>query len=383
MFRRSLLSIHNSPLRRPTSPATAPYNGFLRNPALWNSSTPFSRWRAASNRPYQYQYHPQSPPVHVIREGPSRLARFARSVLWAFLFLTLGTYAASRYMVGAYFRQARVKLDSAPDVELAHDILDQIDRHPAVQALKADPEFEEVLPLATTPEITKAIQTGKDPRLVHHLVYTALRGSRGVFPRAFYCHSRATLVMVVGFSYGTEGTMGTLHNGALATMVHEALRVLAAAWFPAEVSYKLADLHMYFSIPPVSNGIYCIRVMPASTVADLEEIVSEHRSRTNAQPAESKSKSSSFDRFLPSWLRSGTNSDPAHYQPPIWPDWFDPTDEEQTTNTMIASVSMYDGHPLDEANAAIVHCIGRFEVKQEESQASEDSPRQEEDEVTP
>ncbi|EXJ91191.1 hypothetical protein A1O1_04300 [Capronia coronata CBS 617.96] len=218
--------------------------------------------------------------------------------------------------------------------------MEQINQHPAVQALNEDPEFEEIFPLATSLEVTKAIQENVPGRKIHHFIYTALRGARGVFPRAFYCPSRGILVMVVGFGYGTAGPLDTLHNGAMATMIQESIRLLAQAWFPPEVVYKLSNLHMYFSIPLIANGIYCISVVPASTVADLELTVNEHRCNRRTGPA--------MDTSI------------------IWPEWFDPTDRRENFNTMIARVSMYDGHPLDEANAIIVNCVGRFEVQQSE-----------------
>lgn len=336
MIRRSLLLLPRTPLRCAICPGRSQRIVLRTRPRA--ATSPFSQFHPNGFRTYQYQHQPPQP----LRLGPSRKVRFVRSVIWAFVFFNVGAAAAILFRLGAYIRQSRLRVDSAADNELAQETMEQINQHPAIQALNENPDFEEIFPLATTPELTKTIQSNTPwSRRIHHFIYTALRGTRGVFPRAFYCASRGILVMVVGFGYGTEGPIGTLHNGVAATMVQESMRLLAQAWFPPDVAYKLCNLHMYFSIPLVPNGIYCITVMPASTVSNLESVVNEHRSKRDPAPGKDTST--------------------------IWPSWFDPSDWHQNFNTMIARASMYDGNPLDEACPVIVNCVGRFEVEHSET----------------
>lgn len=249
-----------------------------------------------------------------------------------------GVAAAVCYRAVAYDLQSKFKVDSDNDAKLAIEIMDQMNEHPSIQALTADPDYEEIWPLATTAEQTRAMQVSPDGKNIHHLVLTAFRGSRGVFPRAFYNRSHAILVMVVGFSYGTHGDFGMLHNGAVTTMVQEAMRLLAQDWFPLEVGYKLADLYLCFASPFPANAICCITVMPASTIKGLASTVQASR------------------KLLPSPVGGAG----------VWPEWFDAEDWTERVNTFIATASMGEGHPVSGPQGVTVSGVGRFQVEESE-----------------
>ncbi len=282
----------------------------------------------------------------------------------------VGVYAGVGYLKGVYRGQTRVKLGSLADIGIAAEIMTEMDQHPSVQALKADPDFEEIWPLATNAEQTEKMKTTTDGKDIHHLVYTAFRGSRGVFPRAFYNRSRHILVMVAACSYGCEGEYGHLHNGAIETLIQESIRILAQFWFPPDMTYKLSELYVAFGEITHPNTIWCITCMPLATVGvsglflprdwchsrheiyilslcatlhfsdkmqNLAEVVDE------AKTAESRGQ----------WSN-------------VWPDWFNPRDWNQMTSSIVATVSPLDGHPIKQAQQATANAVGHFQVEDSE-----------------
>jgi len=241
----------------------------------------------------------------------------------------VGACAVVEYLKMAYKGQAKVKLGSQVDIEIAGDIMTQMDQHPNVQALKADPDFEEVWPLATNAEQTEKMKDGKD---IHHLVFTSLRGSRGVFPRAFYNRSRCILVMVVACSYGCEGEYGLLHRGAMETMIQESVRLLAQFWFPPDMTYKLSELYVGFGRINRPNTIWCITCVPLATVFELVDAVDENK-------------------------KNESN---------LWPDWLNPRDWNQMTSSIVAQVSPLDGHPLVHTQNLNTNAVGHFQLEDSE-----------------
>jgi len=300
--------------------------------------SPSAAFFCQSHRPvYQHQPYRYSPARYPPAFGPSRTVRFLRSLLWATLFSMVGVYAGVGYLKGVYRGQTRVKLGSLADIGIAAEIMTEMDQHPSVQALKADPDFEEIWPLATNAEQTEKMKTTTDGKDIHHLVYTAFRGSRGVFPRAFYNRSRHILVMVAACSYGCEGEYGHLHNGAIETLIQESIRILAQFWFPPDMTYKLSELYVAFGEITHPNTIWCITCMPLATVGNLAEVVDE------AKTAESRGQ----------WSN-------------VWPDWFNPRDWNQMTSSIVATVSPLDGHPIKQPQQATANAVGHFQVEDSE-----------------
>jgi hypothetical protein len=246
---------------------------------------------------------------------------------WATLFGVAGALALIYSKVKIFRAQSRIRRDSPTDVRLAAAMRDHFDADATIQALLADSEFEEIFPFATTPELMEEMSRA-DPRNIHHLLYTAGRGIRGIFPRAFFNPSRAMLVMVVGYGFGNDDVYGSLHNGAVMAPVQESIELMAQVWFPAETPYKLSSLFVSFAARLPSDCVCAITVVPASTVKDLASLVDEH--------------------------------------PRMWPDGFDPTDWDVRVNTLVATVSVPSGHPLDRSTDALVAAMGQYDVEKSE-----------------
>jgi len=221
--------------------------------------------------------------------------------------------------------------DTEIDALMVTDILKQIDECPMVEAIKRDESFVEIWPLAMSEEASNKVVSNRqapNPEAAHHLIFTALRGTRGVFPRAFYCESRGVLCVVVGFGYGTGGyPPNTPHGGIVTTMVHEGMRVLAQLWFPEDTAWKLSQLDVNFTRPLPLQSICCITIMPASTVKDLPQIL----------------------------------TDPKLYG--HWPDWLNTTDFGERVNTFLAYMGQSDGHPLHDPVLSHGHAAAKFEAE--------------------
>ncbi|KAK5218992.1 hypothetical protein LTR72_008174 [Exophiala xenobiotica] len=262
----------------------------------------------------------------------------------------------------AYKGQAKVKLGSQVDIEIAGDIMTQMDQHPNVQALKADPDFEEVWPLATNAEQTEKMKDGKD---IHHLVFTSLRGSRGVFPRAFYNRSRCILVMVVACSYGCEGEYGLLHRGAMETMIQESVRLLAQFWFPPDMTYKLSELYVGFGRINRPNTIWCITCVPLATVFVSGLFLPKdwcyaRRVIYGLFLAATYQFSDKMQELVDAVDENKKN------ESNLWPDWLNPRDWNQMTSSIVAQVSPLDGHPLVHTQNLNTNAVGHFHLEDSE-----------------
>jgi hypothetical protein len=271
----------------------------------------------------------------------------------------VGACAVVEYLKMAYKGQARVKLGSQVDIEIAGDIMTQMDQHPNVQALKADPDFEEVWPLATNAEQTEKMKDGKD---IHHLVFTSFRGSRGVFPRAFYNRSRCILVMVVACSYGCEGEYGLLHRGAMETMIQESIRLLAQFWFPPDMTYKLSELYVGFGRINRPNTIWCITCVPLATVFVSGLFLPKdwcyaRRVIYGLFLAATYHFSDKMQELVDAVDENKKN------ESNLWPDWLNPRDWNQMTSSIIAQVSPLDGHPLMHTQNLNTNAVGHFQLE--------------------
>ncbi len=145
------------------------------------------------------------------------------------------------------------------------DYLEKTD--PLLQRLCANPIFEEIRPLADWTDLLEALEDSPEPKVtdVPHLVINALRGSRGVMYRVFLDRKNNFMSVYVVFGYGMKGggELGEgVHPGALASVLHEAVRLLAQNYFPPEVQYKLSSLTFDFLQHLATNTSYEIFIIP-------------------------------------------------------------------------------------------------------------------------
>lgn len=253
--------------------------------------------------------------------------------------------------VRSYKELGKIQPDSAVDARLAAHIIRKMRMEPIIQALNADPEFCEVLPLAIPEAQAEELKrAGGFTASVPHFILTALRGARGVFPIAFYNKARQLLVMVVVCGFGTEGDLGLVHNGALTTLIEESIQLAADAYFPPGLTYNLSDLEVSFSSPVPPNVVFSITCMPASTIdiTQLDPSVEASKKHPNQ-----------------------VDGDLVH-----WPDWFDPQDWNLVTNSIVAQVNIAPaGHPLDNRQGVYIHAVGRYEVSESEDWPPPQTPR--------
>lgn len=289
-------------------------------------------------QPYQHPgYSSPSPPPPHSEAFPfkrSWKARLVRSIAWALLFGFIGLGTTLGFRIGYYLKANRVKVDSKLDNRLALENTEFLDKNnPAILALKNDPEYIEVWPLATDLET----MTSPEDKQTHHFVVTALRGFRGVFPRVFYNESHSMLVMVVDFGHGVDNDLGAIHSGVITSMVHEAVEILAQAYFGSEYSYKLSDLHLAFMTPIYYGTSLSITVMPSITVGNWSDAIAEARADAHAV------------------AEIGA----------VYPDWVDPDDWNQRNTTFVCQVSKSRSHPKDPGSESdgVMCGVARFEVE--------------------
>lgn len=278
--------------------------------------------------PPQYQHAHETYEEHFL--GPSRTTRILRSLRWAFIFGLAGAAASQYYNWWIYRKMGEVKVDSPLDAAMIADIMKQIDESEMVQAFKEDSSFTEIWPLCMPEETAKAFMTPNNLEAHQHFLFTALRGTRGIFPRAFYCESRGILCMVVGLGYGVEQWPNMPHEGIVSTVVLEGMRVLAQAWFPSDSNWKVTKLDLNFTLPLPPEPIICVTIMPASTVKDLPELF----------------------------------ADPEKYG--SWPAWLNTTDFSERVNMFVAYTNRSGGHPLHDKGTSYGHAACQFEVESDD-----------------
>lgn len=351
------------------------------------------------NHHHQQPIHPPSsppPPPPPFPPRRSLRSRFIRSLLWAIIFGSLGCQLALQSWLTLYKFQSTIELDSEADQRFALGLWRTMEAaDPRLRSIEASPVLEEIWPLATDLELTRAMHANPNPTRFHHLIYTALRGSRGVRARAFLKPSRCEMLVFVAFSYGLEGSpeqaggcAGALHNGAVATMVEESMSVLAQHWFPPEVSHKLSNLHLSFATgaatatgdnvsltPPLrASSAYHIFLQPAATCGlyvDPSTTSDPHsHSHSHDHP---QSSPAPVDVPPPNATdsRSMRVMDTEIAMPlDQFPAWFDPTDWNDIVNSFVAIVVPVGApggtafRPSSETSTpAAAVCFGRFDVE--------------------
>ncbi|KAI1626031.1 hypothetical protein EDD37DRAFT_328200 [Exophiala viscosa] len=310
---------------------------------------------------YQHQPYRSTAPPDYYPVGPPRSVPFLRSLLWAVVFGTTGFGTLTWLMAVAYRKEGEIQPGTTSDVRLSRRAVERVGNHPVVQALLADPEFEIHFPYAVTPEQEEKLIistiTGSFIECDPHFVETALRPYRGMNMMVFWNQHRHVLVMVVSPGFGLGGEyIGTVHNGAVTTAVHESMQMVARRWFPQGLSFNLSDLEVSAGSPLPSRGIFCIACHPACSI-DTEQLASAVDVFTAAKASDLEIE------------RSGLI---------IWPDWFDPQDWNIMANSIVAQVVVApSGRLLNNRDAftCYLNAVGRFQVSESEDWPPPQSPR--------
>ena len=164
-----------------------------------------------------------------------------------------------------------------------------------------------------------------------------------------------TLVMVVDPGTGLGGQyIGTVHNGAVTTAIHESMQMVAQKWFPQGLSYNLSDLEVTFRRSLGIRGLFCITCYPALPV----------RSQLLASVAKASAAEKAFD------------ADTEQTEKVRWPDWFGPKDRNVMANSIVAQVQIApSGHPLRNREANYLHAVGRYQVTEAEHWPPSQTPQ--------
>lgn len=207
-------------------------------------------------------YDPKVPiQTQIAHHGPTRKARFARSLLWASLFSVLGAAGGAALITWEYL-QPPFEPGSEEEQELQSEIDELLATHPILDEMRSDGWVEDNF----YDQKRQSWDSGSN--MVHH----TLTGTQGLTIKAFR-HQTTFLTMLIFFpGFGVEGWPDVMHGGVTTSMFLEAIaqqfkNFYAADYQDLDQSHVTVD----FRNRARPGEIYAIMVPPptaARTVTD-------------------------------------------------------------------------------------------------------------------
>ncbi|EXJ80568.1 hypothetical protein A1O1_08714 [Capronia coronata CBS 617.96] len=206
------------------------------------------------------QFPPQPPPpsTAIPSPGPSLLRRATRSVMWATLFSVVGVAAGTALITWEYL-QPPFEPGSPEDEELSAEIVDTLESHPLVEALRDEGWVEE------------NYYTGKlhGPGKGQHLVAQKLTGTRGVTMKLFKHPTLDFSMMVFFLGFGIEGWPDVIHGGVITTLLQEGINHQVESLYKHYGSQHSQFISVDFKRPMRPGDIYAVLVPPAQLELQL------------------------------------------------------------------------------------------------------------------